>query len=212
MFNRRVSFGTGDPRSPRRRYSYAASLALHATAVLLLVGAAAIQGPRVLPIKINPQTPEPPKVQRVYLQAPAPPSGKPGEEAALVYRRRARALAAAAAEKAKVMKNAAVFTKMMVQNWGFQGFYKYDFAIQQTGEVPVVTAAELPPRYEAYVIIEITIGTDGKVLEARMENDMAPPHIKQRLLSAIREWTYIPAKRDGIPIPSQRDLVVHIPT
>src|SRR5947209_5547011 len=81
-----------------------------------------------------------------------------------------------------------------------------------TGHVPEITSDELPPRFEAYVFIEITIGVDGKVAEAKLGNAMVDRHIEEKLLAAVREWKYIPAKRDGIPIPSQQDLVVHIPT
>jgi hypothetical protein len=41
---------------------------------------------------------------------------------------------------------------------------------------------------------------------------MVTPTIEQTLLSAIREFKYSPAKRDGVPIPSQRDIVIHIPS
>jgi TonB family protein len=60
--------------------------------------------------------------------------------------------------------------------------------------------------------VEVTIDVDGRVAEARVTTGMVAPTIEQTLLAAIREFKYTPAKRDGTPIPSQLDIVVHIPT
>jgi len=88
----------------------------------------------------------------------------------------------------------------------------YKLAIQTSGTIPVISASDLPPRFEQYLIVEVTIDTDGRVADARLTAGMATPKIEQTLLSAIREFKYIPAKRDGTPIPCQIDLVIHIPT
>jgi hypothetical protein len=50
------------------------------------------------------------------------------------------------------------------------------------------------------------------VAEERIVAGMVDPTIEQKLLSAIREFKYSPAKRDGVPIPSQLDIVIHIPS
>jgi TonB-like protein len=88
----------------------------------------------------------------------------------------------------------------------------YQLAVQISGVVPVISAAELPPRFEQYLIVEVTIDIDGRVADARFVNGMATPKIEETLLSAVREFKYIPAKRDGSPIPCQVDLVIHIPS
>jgi TonB family protein len=88
----------------------------------------------------------------------------------------------------------------------------YKLAIQTSGAIPVISANDLPPRFEQYLIVEVTIDTDGRVADARLTAGMATPKIEQTLLSAIREFKYIPAKRDGMPIPCQIDLVIHIPS
>ena len=88
----------------------------------------------------------------------------------------------------------------------------YKLAIQTSGVIPVISADELPPRFEQYLIVEVTIDTEGRVADARLSSGMATPKIEQTLLSAIREFKYIPAKRDGTPIPCQVDIVIHIPT
>ena len=88
----------------------------------------------------------------------------------------------------------------------------YKLAIQTSGEIPVIPADELPPRFEQYLIVEVTIDTEGRVADARLLSGMATPKIEQTVLSAIRGFKYIPAKRDGTPIPCQLDIVVHIPS
>jgi len=88
----------------------------------------------------------------------------------------------------------------------------YQLAIQTSGAIPTISADDLPPRFEQYLIVEVTINIDGRVADARLTSGMATPKIEQTLLSAIRGFTYIPAKRDGSPIPCQIDLVIHIPS
>ena len=95
--------------------------------------------------------------------------------------------------------------------YGFSTIH-YDLAVQTAGKIPVISADELPPRFEQYLIVEVTIDTDGRVADARLLSGVSTLKIEQTLLSAIREFKYIPAKRDGTPIPCQIDLVIHIPS
>ena len=170
-----------------------------------------IRFPRLTAVRIEQQIPVRKKVKPIYMSADA---GLKGRSLTLPKRSKAnpRLTAEALAEHAHMMRNAKEFTAGITQSFTYQGFYKYEVAIHTTGDVPIVTAAELPPRYEAYIFIEITIGPDGRVAEAKLTNEVPQPTVQKKLLEAIRNWTYIPAKRDGIPIPSQQDLVVHIPT
>ena len=88
----------------------------------------------------------------------------------------------------------------------------YQLAIQTYGVIPTITASELPSRYEQYVVVEVTIDIDGRVADARVVTGESSPKIEQKLLAAIREFKYMPAKHNGAPIPSQVDIVIHIPT
>jgi outer membrane biosynthesis protein TonB len=88
----------------------------------------------------------------------------------------------------------------------------YQLAVQTSGVIPTISADDLPPRFEQYLVVEVTIDIDGRVADARLTTGMATPKIEQTLLSAIRGFKYIPAKRDGSPIPCQIDLVIHIPS
>ncbi len=88
----------------------------------------------------------------------------------------------------------------------------YRLAVQTAGDLPTISADELPPRYEQYVRIEVTIDKDGTVAEARIISGFVDDKIQQKLLAAVREFKYVPATRNGSPIPSQRDIVVHVPS
>jgi TonB family protein len=88
----------------------------------------------------------------------------------------------------------------------------YKLATRTAGEIPPIPAADLPPRFEQYVMVDITIDVDGRVDEAQIVGGLVPPKIQYTLLSAIREFKYSPATRNGTPIPSQLEIVVHVPS
>lgn len=97
---------------------------------------------------------------------------------------------------------------------GFYGFSSdgYQLPVQREGTIPLISAAELPPRFEQLVLVDVTIDTDGRVADAQIVGGMVEPAIERKLLAAIREFKYSPAKHNGAPIPSQVELVIHIPS
>lgn len=98
------------------------------------------------------------------------------------------------------------------QVYGFSPGAQYQLAVQTGGELPPISADEVPPHFQQYVIVEVTIDVEGKVAEARVVAGIVDATIENKLLSAIQGFKYTPARRDGVPIPSQRDIVVHIPS
>lgn len=88
----------------------------------------------------------------------------------------------------------------------------YEIPAWVSGDLPTISAAEVPPHFEQLVIVEITIDVDGSVAQAKIVSGSVAPTIQHKLLSAILGFKYSPAKRGGTPIPSQLDLVIHIPT
>ena len=115
-------------------------------------------------------------------------------------------------------QQARVATKALVQNlkfrtiYGFSPLEKYELAAQISGVIPTISAAELPPKFEQYVVVEVTINTEGGVADARIVAGEVDSKIERTLLAAIRDFKYRPATREGVPIPSQCDIVIHIPT
>ena len=132
---------------------------------------------------------------------PVPPIGNANVGAALLaLRGHAKAATAGMVESLKAR--------------GFWGFSseQYDLPSQTAGKLPDISVAELPPRFEQYVTVEVTIDEGGHVADVRIVGGEAPASVQRRLLAAIREFKYTPARRDGTPIPTQLDIVVHIPS
>lgn len=94
------------------------------------------------------------------------------------------------------------------------GFGNRDYAlpVRKQGEVPLISAAELPPRFEQYLQIELLIDRTGSVADAKVVHGAVSQPIEQRLLAAIRQFKYIPATYEGTAVPCEIDLVVHVPS
>jgi hypothetical protein len=88
----------------------------------------------------------------------------------------------------------------------------YEIPAWVSGDLPAISVAEVPPHFEQLLIVEITIDVDGRVAQAKIVAGSVAPTIQHKLLSAILGFKYSPAKRGGTPIPSQLNLVIHIPT
>jgi hypothetical protein len=112
-----------------------------------------------------------------------------------------------ASEGAKALTKALWFRQI----YGFYPGHDYQLAFRTSGEVHI-SVDELPPRFEQFVVVEITIDAAGHVAEARRVSGMVPLAVEQKLLSEVREFKYHPATRDGLPIPTQLDVVIHIPS
>lgn len=107
------------------------------------------------------------------------------------------------------------WTSTVTKSLNFHGIYMnhvYELAVLASGDPPVISPDELPPHYQQYVIVEVTIDTKGRAAEVRLVAGEVEYRIEQKILEAIRKFRYVPAKRDGLAIPSQRDIVIHIPT
>lgn len=96
--------------------------------------------------------------------------------------------------------------------YGFSPFPRYELPVQTSGQYPAVSADELPPRFEQYLVVEVTIDSQGRVADARITAGEVENRIASKVLAAVRQFKYRPATREGVPIPSQCDLVIHIPT
>ena len=59
-------------------------------------------------------------------------------------------------------------TAAIVQNfkfrttYGFSPYPRYELPFQTSGQIPVVSVDELPPRFEQYLIVEVTIDSQGR--------------------------------------------------
>ena len=58
------------------------------------------------------------------------------------------------------------------------------------------------------VIIDVTIDQQGKVVETQVAQSMGPA-IDTSVLSVIQTWTFKPATKDGVAVPSEQELLFH---
>ena len=115
-------------------------------------------------------------------------------------------------EKAKKATAALVENFKFRTTYGFRPLDDYSLAVQTGGAPPQIDPADLPPRFEQYLIVEVTISIDGKVVDARITAGQVEQKIQEKVLAAIREYKYVPAKHNGSPVASQVDLVIHVPS
>ena len=82
-------------------------------------------------------------------------------------------------------------------------------AVRPGGRIlPPKKIKDVPPVYPALaksahvsgaVTIEATIGTDGKVVDAKVVRSI--PMLDQAALDAVRQWEYLPSMLNGVPVP-----------
>ena len=82
-------------------------------------------------------------------------------------------------------------------------------AIRVGGKIePPIKMNDVAPEYPALaknagvtgvVIIEATIGADGKVIDAKVLRSV--PLLDQAALDAVRQWEYAPTLLNGVPVP-----------
>ena len=64
---------------------------------------------------------------------------------------------------------------------------------------PVYPAAAQRAKVEGTVVVEITVGVDGRVADARVVRSI--PGLDQAALDSARGWEFTPALRNGVPTP-----------
>ncbi len=73
-----------------------------------------------------------------------------------------------------------------------------------------VFEADLAAGTQGDVIVEVTIDTEGNIIQTVMLESLGSV-IDQRVLAALQHWHFVPASRDGVPIPSKQDVYYHFP-
>jgi TonB family protein len=84
-------------------------------------------------------------------------------------------------------------------------------ALPVYGPSPAVSLSELPDHKPGNVIVEIAIDEQGKVVQSRILQSLGPD-IDQRVLSALTEWRFTPATRNGRAIASLQDVYFPFPS
>jgi periplasmic protein TonB len=72
---------------------------------------------------------------------------------------------------------------------------------------PVYPPIAQSARVQGVVIIDATIGPDGRVTEARVRRGV--PLLDQAALDAVRQWEFTPTLLNGVPVPVIMTVTVH---
>jgi periplasmic protein TonB len=73
---------------------------------------------------------------------------------------------------------------------------------------PRVGPEDLQGVVEGNVVVEITIDESGRIVNKAVVQSMGPA-LDGKVLAALENWSFHPATRDGVPIPSKQDVVYH---
>jgi TonB family protein len=110
---------------------------------------------------------------------------------------KARAEAAAAAEKAKANANAATRGRTATRAVRVGGAIRNPTKTKNV--LPVYPAVAKSARIGGTVLVEATIGPDGKVTDARIVKSV--PLLDQAALDAVKQWEYAPTRVRGVAVP-----------
>jgi protein TonB len=72
---------------------------------------------------------------------------------------------------------------------------------------PIDPAIAQAARVQGMVILEATIGIDGRVQNARVLRSI--PLLDEAALAAVRQWTFTPTTLNGVPVPVIMTVTVH---
>ena len=77
-----------------------------------------------------------------------------------------------------------------------------------SGSDPVADPGELPSGFEGDVIVEVTIDDQGNIVGKSVIQGINPA-LDSKSLSALANWRFRPATRNGAPIASKHDVYFH---
>lgn len=76
---------------------------------------------------------------------------------------------------------------------------------------PPVDRAELPRDLQGDVVIEVTIDSQGNVVETKIVQAIGHG-LDEKIEATLRRWHYQPATLDGTPVASKHDVHFHFPS
>lgn len=82
-------------------------------------------------------------------------------------------------------------------------------AIEVTLIDPPVSRSVLPPGVQGDVVVEVTIDEHGNVVGTRLLKGLGYGIDEICMATVQNQWHYLPATRDGVPIPSKYDAHWH---
>lgn len=83
-------------------------------------------------------------------------------------------------------------------------------AVRVFGSEPILDTDDLAGISEGNEIIELTIDAQGSIVDKSVIQSLSPA-VDMRVLTALADWRFRPATRDGVAIPSKQDVYYHFP-
>lgn len=89
-----------------------------------------------------------------------------------------------------------------------QGYGNVTVALATYFPWPRPDLSVLPRGARGDVVVDVTIDQAGRIVETQVAQSMGET-IDSSVLSVIQTWTFKPATRDGVPVPSEQELLFH---
>jgi TonB family protein len=83
-------------------------------------------------------------------------------------------------------------------------------ALWTSGPNPALAADDFAQGLQGSVIVEITIDEQGNVVATSLLQGLSPA-VDARVIEALQMAHFVPAKRNGVSIPSKQDVYYHFP-
>jgi protein TonB len=74
--------------------------------------------------------------------------------------------------------------------------------------VPKPDLTQLPHGTRGDVVIDVVIDASGKIVQLKMAKGLGYG-VDESVLATVQQWTFHPATRNGIPVPSEQELLFH---
>ena len=81
-------------------------------------------------------------------------------------------------------------------------------ALEKYFPYPKPDLSTLPHGTRGDVILDAVVDQDGKISDLRVVQGLGPA-IDDVVIATVRQWSYIPATKDGVPVPSKQELHFH---
>ena len=73
---------------------------------------------------------------------------------------------------------------------------------------PQPDLSQLPSGTSGDVVIDVVIDKDGRIAKSVLTRGLGHG-VDQTVLATIQQWTFQPAKRNGVPVASEQELLFH---
>lgn len=182
------------------------SAVLHVGAVALLV-LVVVKAPRVQPVKM------PGSANGKHLLVTYSVGGVASETESAVTKQVAAAAKTAAAQKAAVVASAAEQKPMAEQGSGSAGLSglgdgNMTIAALKVSPRPQPDLSSLAHGKGGNVILNAVIDTHGAITELTVVQSLSET-IDQQVMATVRGWSFVPATKDGQPVASEQEIVLH---